>query len=94
MITRGGTGKGTEAPGTTTGDMERHVGSERALGIADTGGIQPWRLQDWRAHGHEDCRIRGQKALEIAGRTDIESLRQEAIWHRVSEVHTGQSVEG
>ena len=47
-----------DAPGTTMGGC----GGWESLGIADTGGIWPRRLQDWRAHGPGDCRIGGHKA--------------------------------
>ena len=54
-------------------DVEGHVGGGRASRIADTVGIGPRRLQEWRAQGSGNCRIGGRTALEIAGWTDIQS---------------------
>ena len=81
-MNKGGTGGARRPKGPLRGDVEGHVGGGRASRRAETRGIRPHRLQDWGAHGPGDCRIGGHKATEVAGPTDTESLRQEAVWHR------------
>ena len=67
IVNRGGTGGARRPRGLLRGGVEGRVGGGRAMGIADTRGIWPRRLQDWGAHGPGDCRTRGHTAPEIAG---------------------------
>ena len=99
MINRGGTGGARRPQGLLRGDVEGHVGGRRAAGIADTGGIRPQRLQDWRATapeiaglgGRRPCRLQDGMTLSPHGRrlSGTESLR-----YVQGSLAAGQLVEG